>query len=117
MDEEQEAINELKAMSREELDNVAYDLKKWVCQCKGCINGTKVRDYGISPQYFWPCKKGGWINLNTNFFICGKHNHWIKKLVRKGYKEHDVFLKIVDYSIMPERKMIKLEFKPQNKLG
>lgn len=98
--EEQEAINELKAMSREELDNVDYTLKKWICGCKNCNNGTRVRDYGISPEYYWPVKgKDEWVDLTRNYLMCGKHNKFMKKL-EKLYGREKVEEKMIDFSKM-----------------
>lgn len=95
--EEQEAINELKAMSREELDNVDYTLKKWICSCKGCNRGTKVRDYGISPEFYWPKKGEGWLDLRKNYFMCGAHYPFMKR-ISKIYGRNAVEAKMIDFT-------------------
>jgi hypothetical protein len=114
--EEQDAINELKAMSREELDNVEFTLKKWVCQCKGCTRGTTVRDYGISPEFYWPSRGRGWRNLNFSYFMCGKHYPFMKKM-EKIYGWQKVEEKMIDFSKMPIDKMIDMKFEKSNKLN
>lgn len=114
--EEQEAIRELKAMSREELDNVQFTMKKWVCQCKGCNRGTKVRDYGISPEFYWPRKVGEWVDLNKNYFLCGKHWPFMKRM-EKLYDRHAVEAKLLEFPIDPLKKMIDIKFEQSNKLN
>lgn len=114
--EEQEAIDELKAMSREELDNVEYDLKKWGCQCKRCTNGTKVRDYGISPEYYLQRGGGQWINLTRNYWLCGKHNKLFKRLL-KSFSKEVVFDKIIDNTMMPLDKLTDINFTKSNKIN
>jgi len=111
--EEQEAINELKAMSREELDNVDYTLKKWICGCKGCNNGTKVRDYGIHPEYYWPKKGEGWLNIEYNYFMCGKHYPFMKR-ISKIYGWPAVEKKMIDYS---KNELQEVSFIKSNKLN
>jgi hypothetical protein len=106
--EELLAIEELKSMSREELDKVPYDKKKWVCQGKKCSNGTVVRDYGIAPFFYLQRKcDAGWVNLNLQFWMCGKHNKARKRL-EKNYDEDAVFLKIFDNTILPIDKMLPI---------
>lgn len=116
IDEEQEAINELKSMSRTELDNVDYTLKKWICQCKGCTRGTKVRDYGIAPWYYWPKKGEGWLNLDTNYFMCGGHYPRMKKM-EKLYGWPAVEKKLIDFTILPKDKLVDVKFEKSNKLN
>lgn len=111
--EEQEAINELKAMSREELDNVEYTLKKWICGCKGCNGGTKVRDYGIYPEYYWPRKDKGWMNVHASFFMCGKHYPRLKKMANL-YGWEKVIEKMIDRD---KTNLENVNFTKSNKLN
>jgi hypothetical protein len=73
-----------------DLPNLPHKLLKWRCICDGCRGVTKLRDYGISPIYYWPVKvrryknkagedmwRGGWTNLDHGY-ICGKHWHQYK---------------------------------------
>jgi hypothetical protein len=90
------SIDQLAAMSREELDNIPYELKKWKCHCKNCSNGTKVRDYGISPWYFihrnskQSLKKPieYWKNLTNIMWLCGRHRKLYDRLVKKFERNH-----------------------------
>lgn len=97
--EELDAIKELKSMSREELDQVPYDVVKWCCQGKNCTRGTKVRDYGIAPTYFWPRKNKEWLDISPMgwFFMCGKHNKLWKRL-KKNFTEEHIYNKLFDFS-------------------
>ncbi len=90
--EEQQAINELKAMKPEDLQNVQSDVLKWNCAAKGCKNGTWVKDFGIHPEYYWRKK---WINLKLHFFLCGKHNKFFKRL-QKSFSFDAVYNKLID---------------------
>lgn len=78
--EELEAIEELKAMSKDELDKVPYDIRYWRCGVGKCKSISKVRDYGIPPFYWW---RGEWIDITDVFRICGKH--W--KMYRSEWKK------------------------------
>lgn len=67
-----------------DLPNLPYKLVKWHCVCDGCNGATKLRDYGVSPYYFWPVKilrsgsgdeqkwRGGWTSF-MDAYICSKH--------------------------------------------
>jgi hypothetical protein len=68
--EEQQAIDELMAMSEKELEQVEHNKVKWVCCCKGCSRITHIKDYGIYPLFRWRKK---WIDLSKIIFYCGKH--------------------------------------------
>ena len=94
--EESQAISELLNMTRDQLDKVDYDLKRWPCQCKKCTRGTRIRDYGISPWYYWPANKK-WIRLDRNFFMCSIHWKFSKRLL-KSFDLETVYRRIVDYS-------------------
>ena len=83
--EEEKAIQELMAMSDEELLLVDFTLVKWQCFGKKCCNGTKIRDYGIAPIY-WKRhrtlnKNNGFFNINDFFWMCGKHAKMQKRLL------------------------------------
>lgn len=89
-------------LDKESLDQIVYDQKKWICQCKDCIRGTMVRDYGISPFFFWRNK---WVNLNYTYFMCAKHFAIFNRVKRTLGKEafEDKFL---DRSKMPVENLI-----------
>lgn len=103
MTEEEKAIEELKAMSSEELDKVDCDKLKWKCQCKGCNGYTTVRDFGIPPFYYH--NKEGWKNLNISYWLCGKHVKFWKRLL-KNYDQADIEAKLLDLSVMPYDKLV-----------
>jgi hypothetical protein len=86
MTEEEEAIAELKAMSKEELENVPHQTVWWLCCYKGCNNGTRVRDYGIAPEYWG--KQEGFFNPNDRWILCGKHWKFFKRLKLHFSLEH-----------------------------
>jgi len=114
--EEWEAQMELLKMSREELDKVDYDLKKWQCQAKGCTCGTKIRDYGISPYFYHPTKKGAWARLDNTFWLCGKHNKFYKHLT-KIYASHLVQDRLLDNDKTPIEKLTEIKFIKTNKIN
>lgn len=105
---EQSAIEELKAMTPEELDKVPFELKKWCCQAKGCTNGTKIRDYGISPHFYSHRKGWGWMLLTKNYFLCGKHDKFYRRLL-KSFSPHHVHEKLIDYNTIPYEKVIDIK--------
>lgn len=88
--EEWQAQMELMKMTREELENVEFDLKKWRCQCENCTRGTRIRDYGISPNYYWPAHKK-WVNLNLTWLYCAKHWKFYKRLIKNFPNDHADF--------------------------
>lgn len=109
--EEESAIQELKSMSRAELDLVPYETVKWVCQAKGCCNGTKVRDYGIAPEYWSQRLKEPFFDVSLYFWMCSKHLKMWKHLI-KMYSENHVYNKLMDYD---KQRIIKLKSIPQNR--
>jgi hypothetical protein len=115
-----EDIAELKAMTRQELDLVMYDLKKWCCQVKGCVRGTHVRDYGISPHFLEHKKKGRWMKISTgigsggDYLLCFKHTKFWDRLI-KNFDEETVFNKLFDNSISSINKMIDCKINSYNK--
>ncbi len=95
--DKREAVRELKRMSDEELLLVPYTELKWVCQTKGCTNGTIVRDYGIGPIYFHPRKSIRWFDIRTWYWSCCKHNKFIKRLL-KSFLRYRIEQKIMDWN-------------------
>lgn len=97
--EEAAAIEELKAMSDEELLLVDHDIVKWVCQGKGCCNGTKIRDYGIAPVYYKKHRsfKDSFFDINRYYWMCSKHFKMFKRL-SKNYPVEKVEYKIFDFT-------------------
>jgi hypothetical protein len=104
-------IEQLKSMNREELDLVMYDIKKWICQAKGCMRGTHVRDYGITPYFFEHKKKGKWVVISTgensggSYLLCFKHAKFWDRLI-KSFEPLDVYKKLIDRSCTSLEKMI-----------
>ncbi|WP_445453108.1 hypothetical protein [Flavobacterium sp. 25HG05S-40] len=84
--EEEEAIAELKAMSKEELENVPFQTVWWICQAKGCCRGTKVRDYGIDPEY-WD-RRYSFFSINKRFLLCREHWKMYQRLLPNYDIEH-----------------------------
>lgn len=84
---------QFRQLDRESLDAVPYVRRRWLCQCKGCTNGTHVRDYGLvelNGLGIW-----AWLDRNSknsrlkpseywmgpnNYWLCGKHNKLFKRL-------------------------------------
>jgi hypothetical protein len=92
--EHQEAVDELKSMEREELDLVQFTVVKWICSGKGCRGHTKVRDYGIAPEYWHPRKSIGWFSILRTFWMCSKHYKFYKRLKKRGYSEEHIVRKL-----------------------
>lgn len=88
-------------LDKQSLDAVPYRRLRWLCQCKGCTNGTHVRDYGLeefNPRGIWAfldrnSKNAAknphdyWMGPN-NYWLCGKHNRLYKKLQQRFDLEH-----------------------------
>jgi hypothetical protein len=94
--DEREAFAELKSMSREELDKVPFDLMKWRCDCKGCTNSRKCRDYGIAPIYYRPVGRGKWLNAIGQGIICSKHSKFWERLEKAGFSHDHILNKLID---------------------
>jgi len=112
--EELHARQQLLNMTREELNNVDYDLKRWPCQCKKCTRGTRVRDYGISPWYYWPCKKK-WVRLDETWLYCGKHWKFYKRLL-KSFDIRTIDNKMLDFTWQPIDRLTDIKFTKTNKI-
>jgi hypothetical protein len=85
--DEWNARQDLLLMNREELDLVPYTVKKWVCSVKKCSHFTKIRDYGILPDFYWTCRGGNWIRDNE-WFCCSKHNAWFGRMLARFGWDH-----------------------------
>lgn len=105
-------------LDKASLDQVPYERMKWQCQCKGCTNGTHVRDYGISPFFFLDRNSKwienninkGWSNLNRTMWLCNKHKKFFEKLVKLYGADH-TYKRLIDFKA-PLHKLIKVaEFK------
>jgi hypothetical protein len=93
-------------LDKPSLDRLPYDIYKWNCQCKGCDNGTTVRDYGIAPFYFlnrnskycFEHPKEYWhrVYQGGNFWLCGKHLKFYNRL-KKIYGERATYLRLCHY--------------------
>lgn len=95
-------------LDKESLDAVPYTRMRWLCQCKGCNNGTHVRDYGLGPfdqrgiwafldrNSKWAAKNPGdyWMGPN-NYWLCGKHNKLFKRL-QKTYEMDHIWRRLLD---------------------
>jgi hypothetical protein len=79
MDEEREALEELKAMTPEQLDKVPADVFRWLCCVKGCDRSTKVKSFATMPIVYW---RKRWIDLRRMVWYCGQHwkTHGSKKI-------------------------------------
>lgn len=95
---------QLRLLTRESLDRIEWKKMRWECQCKGCKNGTFVRDYGTSPWFFLdrnsktsqenPLKY--WFNLQKNYWLCGKHNKFFSRLKKAGFDYQTIYFRLVD---------------------
>lgn len=88
-------------LDKESLDAVPFTRLRWLCQCKGCTNGTHVRDYGLvdfNPRGIWAFLDRNskyaaknpsdyWMGPN-NYWLCGKHNRLFKRLKGRFDFEH-----------------------------
>lgn len=92
--EREAAIQELRAMRSDQLQNVPFELVKWICAAKGCNRHTKLRDYGIAPFYWWTNKKK-WMPTHTNFYLCSKHWKIYSHLLKKGFENWHIQRKIL----------------------
>lgn len=95
-------------LDKESLDAIPYVRVRWLCQCKGCTNGTHVRDYGLSE--FSSFGIIGFLDRNSknaaknpreywmrqnNYWLCGKHNQLFKRL-RKRFDFDHVWRRLID---------------------
>jgi hypothetical protein len=92
---------QFRQLDKESLDAVPYTRLRWLCQCKGCTNGTHVRDYGLvefNPRGIWAFLDRNskaaaknpadyWMGPN-NYWLCGKHNRLFKRLAKRFDMEH-----------------------------
>jgi hypothetical protein len=67
---------EIKQLTREELDKLPFEVVHWRCKVKLCKGYTRMRDYGLGFEYYHP--RFGWINQIHNYFLCGAHNKAFK---------------------------------------
>lgn len=74
-DEEKQAIDELKAMTPEELANVPADLYRWHCCVKDCDRFTKVKSFATFPLVLYSDR---WEDLTTRVYFCARH--WKNRL-------------------------------------
>lgn len=95
-------FDQFRRLDKAGLDAVPYTLLHWACQCKGCKNGTTVRDYGLTGWFFLHRNSKAaerdpssyWMGWN-NYWLCGKHNKLFKRLV-KSYDIDHIFRRIMD---------------------
>jgi hypothetical protein len=116
MTEEEEAILYLKQMKPAQLDVTPYDCVWWLCCYKGCNNGTRVRDYGIAPEY-WK-KQYGFFNPNERFILCAEHWKFYKRLSQQYSREHidrHIFEIGKVYVITNEERIERRNRRPKNK--
>lgn len=82
-------------LDKESLDQIPYTRLRWLCQCKGCKNGTHIRDYGLDGWYLLDRNSKHaaknihdyWMGRN-NYWLCGKHNQLFKKLEQRFDFDH-----------------------------
>lgn len=87
----------------------------WYCMVPGCSCRIIVRDYGIGPLYYWPCKvlrkpnggwRGGWSDY-MHGYICGKHYAEYKRDQRAFVKTHTRNEQYMASRIIPLKKSCK----------
>ncbi len=94
-------VQDFMRLDKESLDKVPYTIYKWVCQCSGCNNGTRVRDYGLTefnPRGIWAFldRNSKYANKNpgeywmgpNNIWLCGKHFKLVKRLEKRFDTQH-----------------------------
>jgi hypothetical protein len=101
---EEEAIKELLNMSESQLLLVPFDTVKLICQAKGCVRHTKIRDYGLHPVYYVKRFDVKWHDITKSFFTCAKHWKIYSRLI-KNYDITKVQDKILDYDKHPIQKI------------
>ena len=92
-------------LDKESLDQIPYDRYKWYCQCKGCSNGTHVRDYSSEPWYFIDRNGKGatnrpdkyWVDVSCHYWTCSKHNKFVRRMV-KTYGWEATAKKLLDFN-------------------
>ena len=80
IDEEAEAIKELKALPNDKLMLVPHTRYKLQCAAEGCKKYWNVYDFGISP--FFLIRKR-WYDLSGCNYYCGQHFKQYTKIVDK----------------------------------
>lgn len=70
-----EDMPDIRSLTKLELENVPFDKRRWQCCIKHCSCATTIKDYGISPFFWWRKK---WIDLSRNIYICAKHHNRYK---------------------------------------
>lgn len=85
---------QFRQLDKKSLDAVPFTRMRWLCQCKGCKNGTHVRDYGIGWYFLDRNSKAAaknphdyWMGVR-NYWLCGKHNAMFKRLKNRFEFEH-----------------------------
>lgn len=118
-------------LDKESLDRIPYTKYRWLCQCKGCQNGTTVRDYGLTefnPLGMWIFlhrnsknaernPRDYWLGPN-NYWLCGKHWRFVHKLYAIYPVDH-VWRRLFDMQkavIVPITEKIKKHGKAKNKV-
>lgn len=71
-------VDDIKSLSHQELQNVPFDEKYWICGIGICIHKTVIRDYGIHPFYYWNPKKC-WVDILHEFMYCASCGKKYKK--------------------------------------
>jgi len=90
-----------------DLPGLPFKEVKWRCIVPGCRGGTRLRDYGIGPYYYWATKRvknregetrrGGWWNMAIHYYLCSRH--W-KQAERVG--------EMMQHRITPEYLLTKI---------
>lgn len=93
---------QFRQLDKESLDAVPFVRFRWLCQCKGCQNGTHVRDYGLGSWWFLDRNSKAaendprryWMG-RRNYWLCGKHNKLFKRLEKRFDFEH-IWRRLID---------------------
>jgi len=94
--------DQFRQLDKESLDAVPFVRLRWLCQCKGCNNGTHVRDYGLEIWFFLDRNSKAaarnprdyWMG-RRNYWLCGKHNKFFKRLKKRFDFDH-VWRRLID---------------------
>jgi hypothetical protein len=108
-------------LDRESLEQIPYTRMKWFCVCKGCNNGTHIRDYGIGWYFLDRNSKNSWKNPRAYWrgrndcYICSKHWLLWQRLEKKFDYDH-IFRRLVGSYNEEQRRIPVTELKTIQKI-
>lgn len=80
-----DVVANLKELPKEQLYNVGHAVLYWKCCVDGCTAYSRVWDFDMYPEYFWPVgKRGKWMNIQERVMLCHRHFPQYRELHKKG---------------------------------